>query len=114
MHFSAGSGMLMVRIVDITVNVTKDRHWRRPEFVPVEFTGDDFLLIQIVAANAVSGSVVSAVVVVVAVVVVFVGVVVTGVLIGEIVDVVTVVDFVIVLNDIVVRIRANAICTDGC
>ena len=67
-----------------------------------------------VVANAVSGNVVSAIVVVVAVVVVFVGVVVTGVVIGEIVDVVTVVDFAVVLNDIVVRIRANAICTDGC
>ena len=114
MQFSAGTGMLMVRIADITMNVTKDRHWRRSEFLPVGFTGGAFLLTQMVVANAVSGNVVSAIVVVVVVVVVVVGVVVTGVVNGKIVDVVTVMDFAVVLNDIAVRIRASTICTSGC
>ena len=106
--------MLMVRIADITVNITKYRHWRRSEFLPVGFTGGAFLLTQMVVANAISGNVVSAIVVVVAVVVVFVGVVVTGVVIGEIVDVVTIVVFVVVLNDIVVRFMSSVNCTDRC
>ena len=114
MNFSASNGMLMVRIADIRANVNRDRHWRRPEFFPVGFTGGTFLLTQMVVANAVRGNVVSASVVVVVVVVVVVGVVVTGVVIGEIVDVVTVVDFAVVLNDIVVRFTASAICTDEC
>ena len=114
MHFSAGSGMLMVQITDISANVNKDRHWRRPEFVPVEFTGDDFLLLQVVVADAVRGNViignvVGTIAVVVTAVVMVVGVVVTGVVICGIVDVVTIVNFVIILNDIVVKITASAI-----
>ena len=109
MHFSASTGMLMVRIAEISANVNRGRHWRRLEFLPVGFTGGTFLLTQMVVANAVSGNVVSAIVVVVAVVVVVVGVVVTGVVICGIVDVVTIVDFVVILNDIVVKITSSAI-----
>ena len=114
MHFSASTGMLMVRIAEISASVNQDRHWRRPEFFPVGLTGGALLFTKMVVANAVSGNVVSAIVVVVVVVIVVVGVVVTGVVIGEIVDVVTVMDFAVVLNDIVVKITASAICTDEC
>ena len=113
MHFSASTGMLMVRIAEISASVNQDRHWRRPEFFPVGLTGGALLLTQMVVANAVSGNVVSAIVVVVVVVVVVVGVVVTGVVICGIVDVVTIVDFVVILNDIVIKITASAICTDA-
>ena len=67
-----------------------------------------------VGGNVVSETVVSTLVVVVVIVVVVVGVVVTGLVISEVVDILTVIGFAVVLNDIVVRIRANAICTDGC
>ena len=59
MHFSASSGMLMVRIINISTNVSGNRHRRRPKIVPVEFTGDDFLLLQLVVADAVRGNVIS-------------------------------------------------------
>ena len=113
MHFSGSADVLMMRIAKISLSVNQDRHWRRPEFYPVGLTGGTLLFVEMVVANAVSGNVVSAIVVVVVVVVV-VGVVVTGIVIGEIVDVVTVMDFAVVLNDIVVKITASAICTDEC
>ena len=114
MHFNASTGMLMVRIINISANISGNGHRRRPEIVPVEFIGDDFLLLQLVVADAVrvnviSGNVVGTIAVVVTAVVMVVGVVVTGVVICGIVDVVTIVDFVVILNDIVIKITASAI-----
>ena len=86
MNFSESADLLMVRVARISVSVNQ----------------------------VVNETVVSTLVVVIATVVVVVGVVVTGLGINEVVDIMTVVDFAVVLNDIVVRIRASAICTDGC
>ena len=122
--------MLMVRIATISVSVSQgaawakkpaaaSRHWRRPDFYPVGFTEGALFFTNMVVANAISGhvvneTVVSTLVVVVATVVMVVGVVVTGLVINEVVDVVTVVSFAVVLNDIVVRMRDSAISTSGC
>ena len=129
MHFSGSADMLMVRIAKFSAGINQWRHWRRPEFYPVGLTGGALLFTKMVVANAVSGTVVSGtvvsgtvvsgtvvstLVVVVATVVVVVGVVVTGLLIIEVVDVVTIVGFAVMLNDIAVRIRASAIGTNGC
>ena len=86
---------------------------------PVGLTGGALHFIRMVMANAVGGNVVSetvvsTLVVVVVIVVVVVGVVATGLSIVEVVDVVTIVGFAVMLNDIAVRIRVSAICTDGC
>ena len=94
MHFSESADMLKVRTAKINLSVNQWRHWRRPEFCPAGLTGGILHFSRVVVANAVNGSVVNSIVV-------------------EIVDVVTVVVFAVILNDIMAGITANANCTDG-
>ena len=83
--------MLMVRIATISVSVNQRRHLQRLALYPAGLTGGVLHFSKMVVANAVDGNVVSSIVV-------------------EIVDMVTVVEFAVMLNDIVAGITAMANC----
>ena len=76
----------------------------------MDCVGSDFRFPQTVVNSIVIANVIN----VVFVVVVVVGVVVAGVVIGVAVSVVVIVSVAVVLNDGLITITANAICTDKC